>query len=45
MSNNVTPEKLTETYLKIKVKRAELSAEFKDKDSVLANNLEKIKED
>ena len=33
MNSNVTPEKLTETYLKIKIKRAELSAEFKDKDS------------
>jgi hypothetical protein len=44
MNNNVTPEKLTETYLKIKVKRAELSAEFKEKDSKLSGNLEKIKE-
>tara|TARA_R110000796_G_scaffold36656_2_gene93157 strand:- start:253 stop:648 length:396 start_codon:yes stop_codon:yes gene_type:complete len=43
MSTNLTPQKLTETYLKIKAKRAELSAEFKDKDSELADNLEIVK--
>tara|TARA_R110002153_G_scaffold41676_2_gene118791 strand:- start:125 stop:520 length:396 start_codon:yes stop_codon:yes gene_type:complete len=43
MSTDVTPEKLTDTYLKIKVRRAELSAEFKSKDDPLAEQLEKIK--
>jgi len=43
MSTNLTPQRLTETYLKIKAKRAELSAEFKDKDSGLADNLEVVK--
>ena len=43
MSTNLTPQRLTETYLKIKAKRAELSAEFKDKDSELADNLEIVK--
>jgi hypothetical protein len=43
MSTNLTPHRLTETYLKIKAKRAELSAEFKDKDSELADNLEIVK--
>ena len=43
MSTDVTPEKLTETYLKIKSRRAELSAEFKSKDDPLAEQLEKVK--
>ena len=43
MSTDVTPEKLTDTYLKIKARRAELSAEFKSEDAPLAEQLEKIK--
>ncbi len=43
MSGNVTAEKLTETYLKIKAKRAELTSEFKEKDEVLITQLEKVK--
>jgi len=42
--SNVTPDKLTETYLKIKAKRAELSSDFKAEDDVLANQLEVVKE-
>ena len=42
--SNVTPDKLTETYLKIKAKRAELASDFKAEDDVLANQLEVVKE-
>ena len=42
--SNVTPDKLTETYLKIKAKRAELSSDFRAEDDVLANQLEVVKE-
>ena len=42
--SNVTPDKLTETYLKIKAKRAELSSNFKAEDDVLVNQLEVVKE-
>tara|TARA_B110000977_G_scaffold201729_1_gene298101 strand:- start:5173 stop:5568 length:396 start_codon:yes stop_codon:yes gene_type:complete len=43
MSDSVTPEKLTETYLKIKTKRAELAADFKEKDAVLGTQLDTVK--
>lgn len=36
-------EKLTEVYLKIKAKRAELSASFKEEDDVLVKQLNKVK--
>ncbi len=36
-------EKLTEVYLKIKAKRAELSASFKEEDDVLVKQLDKVK--
>ena len=36
-------EKLTTVYLKIKDKRSELSAEFKEKDAELVEQLEKVK--
>ena len=39
----LTAEKLTSVYLKIKDKRAELSAEFKDKDAELVEQLDKVK--
>ena len=36
-------EKLTSVYLKIKDKRSELSAEFKEKDAELVEQLDKVK--
>tara|TARA_R100001163_G_scaffold17010_1_gene15304 strand:- start:1580 stop:2011 length:432 start_codon:yes stop_codon:yes gene_type:complete len=36
-------EKLTSVYLKIKDKRSELSAEFKEKDAELSDQLDKVK--
>ena len=36
-------EKLTTVYLKIKDKRSELSAEFKEKDAELSDQLNKVK--
>jgi len=41
--SGVTAEKLTKTYLKIRDERAKLSADFKEKDSVLSRQLEKVK--
>ena len=41
--SGVTAEKLTTTYLKIRDERAKLSADFKEKDSVLSRQLEKVK--
>ncbi len=43
MDNVVTAEKLTETYLKIRSKRSELSADFKEKDKVLVEQMDKVK--
>ena len=43
MDNVVTAEKLTETYLKIRNKRSELSAVFKEKDKVLVEQMDKVK--
>ena len=39
----LTAEKLTTVYLKIKDKRSELSAEFKEKDAELSDQLNKVK--
>jgi hypothetical protein len=39
----LTAEKLTTVYLKIKDKRSELSAEFKEKDAELLDQLDKVK--
>ena len=43
MDNVVTAEKLTETYLKIRNKRSELSVDFKEKDKVLVEQMDKVK--
>jgi len=43
MDNVVTAEKLTETYLKIRSKRSELSTDFKEKDKVLVEQMDKVK--
>lgn len=43
MSTELTPEKLTETYLKITAKKAELSSEFKTKESELKEQLDQVK--
>lgn len=44
MSNaEVSVEKLTKTYLKIRAKRAELSAKFKEEDGALSEQLDTIK--
>lgn len=39
----LTAEKLTTVYLKIKDKRSELTAEFKEKDAELVEQLDKVK--
>ena len=39
----LSAEKLTSVYLKIKDKRSELSAEFKEKDAELVEQLDKVK--
>ena len=41
---DITADKLTKAYIKIREERAKLSAEFKDKDSVLSRQLERIKQ-
>jgi len=43
MSEAPNAEKLTRIYLKIKDKRAELSAKFKEEDSALVDQLDKVK--
>ena len=43
MSDVPNAEKLTTVYLKIKDKRAELTAEFKEKDAELVEQLNKVK--
>ncbi len=43
MSDVPNAEKLTAVYLKIKDKRAELSADFKEKDTELVEQLDKVK--
>jgi len=43
MSDTPNAEQLTKTYLKIKDRRAELSAEFKEKDSELVEQLDMVK--
>jgi hypothetical protein len=43
MSDVPNAEKLTAVYLKIKDKRSELSAEFKEKDAELSDQLDKVK--
>lgn len=42
--NELTPEKLTQTYLKIKAKRTELSSKFREEDGVLVSQLDTIKD-
>ena len=39
----ITAEKLTKAYIKIREERAKLSAEYKEKDSVLSRQLERVK--
>ena len=41
---DITADKLTKAYIRIREERAKLSAEFKDKDSVLSRQLERIKQ-
>ena len=41
---DITADKLTKAYIRIREERAKLSAEFKDKDSVLSRQLEIIKQ-
>ena len=41
--SNTTAEQLTKVYLKIKDKRSELSAAFKEEDGKLAEQLDKVK--
>ena len=43
MSDVPNAEKLTAVYLKIKDKRAELSADFKEKDAEIVEQLDKVK--
>ena len=39
----ITAEKLTKAYIKIREERAKLSADYKEKDSVLSRQLERVK--
>lgn len=41
--STLSAEKLTKTYIKIRDKRASLSASFKEKDSELVNQLEMVR--
>ena len=43
MSETPTAEKLTSVYIKIKDKRSELTAKFKEQDSALSDQLSKVK--
>ena len=43
MSKKITPNKLVAVYKKIRARRSELSAEFKEKDSALVAQLDKVK--
>jgi hypothetical protein len=43
MSETPTAEKLTSVYLKIKDRRSELTAKFKEEDSALSEQLTKVK--
>jgi len=40
---DITAEKLTKAYIKIRDERAKLSAEYKEQDSVLSRQLERVK--
>ena len=40
----ITAEKLTKAYIKIREERAKLSADYKEKDSVLSRQLERVKQ-
>tara|TARA_R100000541_G_scaffold59120_1_gene71911 strand:+ start:645 stop:1037 length:393 start_codon:yes stop_codon:yes gene_type:complete len=42
--SGVSAEKQTKTYLKIRDERAKLSAEFKEKDSTLSRQLDRVKQ-
>tara|TARA_A100001515_G_scaffold25063_4_gene19253 strand:- start:12714 stop:13112 length:399 start_codon:yes stop_codon:yes gene_type:complete len=44
MANSITPDKLVATYNKIKAKRAELSAKFKEEDGVLKEQQDMVKQ-
>jgi phage host-nuclease inhibitor protein Gam len=41
---DITAEKLTKAYIKIRDERAKLSAEYKEKDSALSRQLERVKQ-
>ena len=41
---DITAEKLTKAYIKIRDERAKLSAEYKEKDAVLSRQLERVKQ-
>ena len=41
---DITAEKLTKAYIKIRDERAKLSAEYKEKESVLSRQLERVKQ-
>jgi len=40
---DISAEKLTKAYIKIRDERAKISAEYKEKDSVLSRQLERVK--
>jgi len=43
MSSSITPEQLVKTHQKVKTKRAQLAAEFKEKDDALKEKEAKLK--
>jgi len=42
--NGIAVEKLTKAYLKIRAKRSEISAKYKEEDDALVSQLDKIKQ-
>jgi|TARA_A100000172_G_scaffold78188_1_gene63441 hypothetical protein len=42
--SDITADKLTKAYIKIREERAKLSADYKEKDSVLSRQLERVKQ-
>jgi len=43
MKKNITPDKLTKAYIKIRAERAALSSKYKEEDGVLLRQQEKVK--
>ena len=44
MKKNITPDRLTKVYIKIRAERAALSSKYKEEDGILLRQQEKIKQ-